>query len=60
MAVSIKGIEMPNRCGNCPVSTNTRRCTILWREFNNPNEQLVDCPLYDNSYSIENIKSIRP
>ena len=43
--ILIRGMEMPTQCGNCPISTNTRRCTILWREFGNPSKRLQDCPL---------------
>lgn len=43
--IVIRGMEMPTQCGNCPMSTNTRRCTILWREFGDPSERLEDCPL---------------
>lgn len=43
--ILIRGMEMPTQCGNCPISTNTRRCTILWREFGDPSERLEDCPL---------------
>ena len=43
--ILIRGMEMPTQCGNCPISTNTRRCTILWREFGDPSKRLEDCPL---------------
>ena len=43
--ILIRGMKMPTQCGNCPISTNTRRCTILWREFGNPSKRLEDCPL---------------
>lgn len=43
--IMIRGMEMPTQCGNCPISTNTRRCTILWREFGDPSKRLKDCPL---------------
>ena len=43
--ILIPGMEMPTQCGNCPISTNTRRCTILWREFGDPSKRLEDCPL---------------
>jgi len=43
--ILIRGVEMPTQCGNCPMSTNARRCTILWREFGDPSERLEDCPL---------------
>lgn len=45
MADILIHMEMPTQCGNCPISTNTRRCTILWREFGNPSKRLEDCPL---------------
>ena len=45
MGIYIPNMEMPTQCGNCPMSTNARRCTILWREFGDPSERLEDCPL---------------
>lgn len=45
MADILIHLEMPTQCGNCPISTNTRRCTILWREFGDPSKRLEDCPL---------------
>ena len=46
MSVLIKGMKMPEKCGNCPISTNTRRCVILWQEFN-PKKRLDNCPLIE-------------
>lgn len=37
--------DKPETCGSCPVSNNSRRCVILWREFGNPDEVFPDCPL---------------
>lgn len=51
MDLLIKGMEMPENCGNCPISTNTRKCTILWREFN-PDKRLDDCPLKPSQHRI--------
>ena len=44
MSVIVNGMKMPDKCGNCPISTNTRRCVILWQEFD-PEKRLENCPL---------------
>ena len=58
MSILIKGMDMPNGCGDCPLSymdvddfrdsTPIDRCTILdklvWNDFE---ERDVDCPLVE-------------
>lgn len=56
--ILIRGMEMPTQCGNCPMSTNARRCTILWREFGDPSKRLEDCPLIPLLIDVDKLRHV--
>lgn len=49
--VFVKGIKMPRCCGECPLTTNTRRCVLLWAQYGNPDLKLKGCPLCEAEVS---------